>query len=224
MSQADFSDYVVHFTKRGPPYSLQHRPQDKRTETLRQLQTIAAATPLARLVTILEQGRILAADMPWTDCPAVCFTECTWPSLLTHCDTYSPYGIGFTKAKIFADGGGPAIYMRQDHFEAQKKSFAREVFPFVTPFVPLYASAEHREKYWKDKRFPMDYTYEREWRLPAELQFTLDEIAFVVVSTHTDIAAMPREAQALPPDKWIIVSNYRKIEELWPQHNLGGAV
>jgi hypothetical protein len=220
MSQADFSDYVVHFTKNERPWTLQHRPQD------RQAETIAATSARDRLEAILKQRRILALRMPWTDCPAVCFTECTWPSLLRHCKEYSSYGIGFEKAKIFARGGGPAIYMRQDHFAAQKKSFASEVYPFVAPFVPQYAPPEHRAKYWKEDRpFPMDFTHQREWRLPAQMEFAFDDVAFIFLAIHADLDAMPQSARkALPPEKWIIVSNYQKIEELWPQHNIGDGV
>lgn len=42
----------------------------------------------------------------------------------------------------------------------------------------------------------------------------------VVVDTRVGASGV----RAAPADKWIIVSNYRKIEELWPQHNIGGAV
>lgn len=52
--------------------------------------------------------------MPYTVKPAVAFTECVWASLLEHADTYSPYGIGFTKDYLFQNGGGPVFYMRRD--------------------------------------------------------------------------------------------------------------
>jgi hypothetical protein len=135
---------------------------------------------------------------------------------------------------LAARGRREEAYVRlrgiKDHFAAQKKSFASVVYPFITPFVPEYASPEHRAAYWKDPRTgkdrpPNDYTYEREWRVPCDLQFDYADVAFVLVTSHADISAMPSAARAaLPADKWINVSNYRKIEELWPQHNLGGAV
>jgi hypothetical protein len=212
VSQADFSEYVVHFTKDGDPYSAQQHPDE--------VNGITGTDARRRLSRILQMRRITATRMPWTNRRAICFTECTWPSLLRHCATYSSYGIGFQKPKIFERAGGPAIYMRQDHYRAQRAAheFVNEIFPFITPFAPPYAPAPHLEEFWKDKP-PIDYTYEREWRLPSDMQFAFDDIAFIFLDTHADVAAMPDAVRAaLPADKWIIVSNYRKIEELWPQH------
>ena len=81
MSQADFSEYVVHFTKAGDPYSAQQHPDE--------VNAIAGTDARQRLVRILQMRRITATRMPWTNRPAVCFTECTWPSLLRHCDSAS---------------------------------------------------------------------------------------------------------------------------------------
>ena len=216
MSQPDFSDYVVHFTKTAAPYSADQHPQE--------VNGIVGTDARQRLGRVLQMRRITATRMPWTNRRAVCFTECTWPSLLRHCARYSAYGVGFSKAKVFERGGGPAIYIRQDHYQAQHAAheFVDDIFPFLTPFAPPYAPAPYLADWAKP---PLDYTYEREWRLPADMQFTLEDLAFILVSTHTDVALMPAPVQAaVPADKWVIVSNYRKIEELWPQHNVGGAV
>lgn len=83
-----------------------------------------------------------------------------------------------------------------------------------------YSKPEPYLRQWA--KTPIDFTYEREWRLPASMDFELTDIAFVFVPTHTHIAAMPpRAVAALGVDKWITVSSYHKIEELWPQHNIG---
>lgn len=113
--------------------------------------------------------------------------------------------------------------MRQDLYRAQRDAheFVDEIFPFITPFVPEYASAAHRAAFWPDRPI-IDYTYEREWRLASDLQFEFHDLAFIFLSIHEDLATMPAQARhGVQADKWIIVSNYRKIEELWPQHNLG---
>ena len=76
MSQADFSDYVIHFTKDNNPHSGE-------------VHGITGTDARARLIRILDMCRIVSTNMPWTNRPAVCFTECTWPSLLRRATTSS---------------------------------------------------------------------------------------------------------------------------------------
>jgi len=214
LSQPDFSDFVVHFTKSLPPYCIGMHP-DKYKD-------ISAMGARERLWAMLEQGKLRATPMPWTNKPAVCFTECTWPSLLTHAKRYSPYGIGFKKSFLFANGGGPAIYMRQDLWKKQKAKgdFESTLFAFITPLAPEYAPTDYLEKDWNGRE-PCDYTYEREWRMAKDLAFTLPDVAFVTVDTYEDMAKAPKPLKdAVGRDNWIILSNYRKIEQLWPQHKL----
>jgi hypothetical protein len=213
-SQPDFSEFVVHFTKGTKPYCSEKYPQ-----TVREISALKARD---RLFAMLEQGKVRATPMPWTNRAAVCFTECTWPSLLTHAKRYSSYGIGFKKSFLFATGGGPAIYMRQDLWKKQKAKAAFEdtLFAFITPLAPEYAPTEYLEKDWGGRE-PCDYTYEREWRIAKDLGFTLQDVAFVTVDTYEDMAKAPKPLKdAIGRDNWIILSNYRKIEQLWPQHKL----
>src|SRR5207253_2462645 len=109
-SMHDQSQYLVHFTKGAKAYD--------------------------NVVSILSTKVIRAKTLPWTNLPAVCFTECPWPSLINHAERYSPYGIGFSKPRIFASGGGPAYYVRADHF--QKQQWDPHVMALATPFWPEY--------------------------------------------------------------------------------------
>ena len=93
MTKPDQSDYLAHFTK--------------------------GENAIANIISILKDGVIRAGELPWTKALAVCFTECPWSSLLDHAARYSPYGIGFGKHHVFAAGGGPAYYVRADHWEKQ---------------------------------------------------------------------------------------------------------
>ena len=150
----------------------------------------------SRLENILKGGEVWASTMPWTNQKAVCFTECTWGSLLDHAKQYSPFGIGFSKAFLFACGGGPAIYMRADLYKKQRNigGFEASLHSFITPFWPIYAPKFHRDRYYGSKRC-IDYTHEREWRVPRDLKFTPQKVAFVIVNKYEDMAKLSKEVK-----------------------------
>lgn len=211
MARPDFSEYVAHFTKEASPWA------GGREDAPAVVAEIAPLSALDRLLKILRDRRIHATPMPYTGKPAVAFTECVWASLLAHADTYSPYGIGFTKDYLFRHGGGPVFYMRQDIYNAQREQqgFHDDLWPFITPFVPDYASQEHIAEYWN--RPTIDYTQEREWRVPRDLEFDYGDVAFVVVDNNADGDAVA----AVPPDnalrgKIVLRDNYNRITTLWP--------
>ena len=99
MIKADFSNYVIHFTK-NEKFLGEHN-ENKEIETM---------TAYQRAINILKEGRIIASKMPWTGAKAVCFTESPWNGLIAHTERYSPYGIGFLKKSLFAKHGG-LLYM-----------------------------------------------------------------------------------------------------------------
>lgn len=188
----DQSDYLAHFAKGDNAYD--------------------------NLVSILRDKTIWHGSLPWTGRKAVCFTECPWSSLLAHATRYSPYGIGFTKPHVFAAGGGPAYYVRPDHFD--KQHWQSDLFTFVTPFAPAYRPEHLKDpKYLKGKT--VDYAHEREWRVPHEFRFELEQVQFVVLDTYEDMAKFPKELKdAIGREKFIFMDMYKKIEELWPIHRL----
>lgn len=216
----DFSEYVVHFTKDAAPITA-------RSETDATLRAIAGTTASDRLRAILEAGKLRATRMPWTNRPAVCFTECTWASLLDHATRYSRFGVGFHKRFLFSRGGGPAIYMTPGLLEHQKKHvgaatqpFGDVLYSFMTPFCPPYAPRAYRDKFWKRSK-SVDFTHEREWRVPHDLDFKLADVAFVIVAKYEDMAAAPAALKdAIGRDKWLLIDNYAQIEKLWPVHRV----
>jgi hypothetical protein len=218
-NRPDFSMHLVHFTKDTPPICA--------TKHAAHVEAIVPLTARQRLFEILEGGVVKATPMPWTDQPALCFTECTWPSLLAHSQRYSPYGLGFRKELIFAAGGGPAFYISPHLLERQKQhvgvgkaAFDPEILAFLTPFAPFYAPQSYKDQHWSGRK-PVDFSHEREWRIAHDLSFSLDRVSFVIVETYEDMAQAPKELKdAIGRDKWLIMANYRKIEELWPTHRL----
>jgi hypothetical protein len=211
VTRTDFSEYVAHFAKDTSPWAA------GRADAPAVVGTIAPLSARERLVQILSDRTIRATPMPYTGRPAVAFTECVWSSLLEHAETYSRCGIGFKKSFLFQHGGGPVFYMRQDLYRAQRDTGINDdVWPFLTPFVPEYASDEHVEEFW-DGRPRTDYTHEREWRVPNDLVFDYGDVEFVVVANNLDAEAVV----AVPPGeelhgKILLMDNYSRITRLWP--------
>lgn len=211
MFKPDFSQYLAHFTTDDLP---------KGGEDNNPVGDVASMSALERLISILNEKKIRSSSMPWTGAHAVCFTECPWSSLLSHTNVYSPYGIGFHKKSIFAKHGGPALYIRPDHYNKQlasKHGFDDHLLPFVTPFSPAYRP--YSMKIAKYDIGDCDYSHEREWRVPHDFPFEYKEVKFIVLKTYKDMAAFPQELKdAIGREKFILMDNYKMIEELWPVH------
>ena len=222
MNRPDFSNYVVHFTSDRPPLAAKEVEEEW-------LKAISEMSAYDRLATILETCMIRATPMPWTNATAVAFTECPWGSLLHHAGQYSAYGVGFEKGRLFAAGGAPAIYLRPDLYNRQAShakrghgedamAFHSSLWPFVTPFVPAYAPKRMTDSHWKGRKV-VDYTHEREWRIPHDFSFKLSQVSFVVVDTYADVAKFPTEIKdAIGRDRFLIMDVYEQIERFWPTH------
>ncbi len=209
MKRPDFSDYLAHFTTSRAPVS-----QSAENPTAH----VKGTTAYERLISILNSKEILASRLPWNNREAVGLTECPWGSLLDHAKRYSAYGIGFNKAFIFAAGGGPAYYVRADHY--QEQYWDDRVHTFVTPFWPPYRPHKLRANgILNDK--DVDYSHEREWRVPHPLTFEYRHIEFVILDTYDDMAKFPKGLKdEIGRDKFLLMENYRQIERLWPVHNI----
>jgi len=205
-TRPDFSDYLAHFTKDG---------------------AAIAGDPITanqRLISILTGKKISAGTLPWTKRPAVCFTECPWSSLLSHAKQYSPYALGFSKPRIFASGGGPAYYVRADHFE--KQEWEDHVYTFVTPFWPNYRPSSLKTPPKVGGKAilggkSIDYSHEREWRIPHDFTFDYAQVEFVILPDYKAMAAFPAGLKdAIGREKFLLLEIYKTIEKLWPVHNI----
>ncbi len=219
MQRPDFSMYVVHFTKDAAPISAVKSPDET-----------AAIVPLSakdRLLRILSEKQIRAIRMPWTNKLAVCFTECTWTSLFAHASQYSRYGLGLRKEFLFEAGGAPAIYMPPALLERQKvhvgpgkEPFDEQLFAFLTPFAPPYMPKSYKTKHWAHKKY-VDFSHEREWRVPHDVTFDLSKVCFVIVDKYEDMAKAPQDLKdGIGRENWLIMSNWERVEELWPVHQV----
>jgi hypothetical protein len=223
MNRPDFSEYVAHFTKDSEPFGKKQHPDDPALKAVK-------GTAKDKLLSILGSGKIFSTPMPWTGRKAVAFTECPWWSLFDHAKRYSSYGLGFKKARLFAAGGGPAIYLRPDLHEKQSefvhkdnpdwKGLHNHLYAFVTPFAPPYAPEEVRKKSLGGKA--VDYSHEREWRVPHDFTFELKQVEFVIVRNYDDVAKFPKPLKdAIGRDNFIMMDVHKQIKRLWPTHLLG---
>ena len=118
----------------------------------------------------------------------VCFTEAPIHFLAESCrsvrwlNRYSPYGVMFDKCFIFGQGGRPVVYQSAGEFADLAEA-----------------------KRWKHVRYEpvqeIDFTWEREWRLPCDLSFTPNQ-ATVVVPTKKNIALLAAHYED-EQDSWV---------------------
>lgn len=206
MPRPDQSFYLAHFTKNGPEFTGNeiYHP------------TIAQMSARQRLINILSNKEILAANLNWVNRKAVCFTECPWGSLLRHAERYSSYGIGFTKKLIYSRNGNPVLYVNPTLFHEQ--DWDNAVYPFLNPFVPKYAAENVKNQPPFNGR-AVDYTHEREWRVTKDFKFQYAYVSFVILNSVKDLEAVPVSiVEQIGYEKFIFMDTYRKIEELWPTH------
>lgn len=206
----DFSNYLAHFSSDRAPLG-----KDNSEEVIT---ATTGKNARDKLISILEAGKIFASKLSWTGREAVCFTECPWSSLLAHSKQYSPYAVGFDKPLVFASGGGPAYYVRADHWS--KQQWDDHVKTFVTPFWPDYRPKKLKVD-GKLSGKTVDYSHEREWRIPHQFVFELDQVRFVIVKNYEDVAQFPKHLKdAIGRERFLQMDVYKQIEKLWPVHKM----
>ena len=67
----------------------------------------------------------------------------------------------------------------------------------------------------------VDYSHEREWRVPHDFPFAYEDIEFVILNDYHDMASFPKPLKdVIGRDKFILIENYKQIETLWPVHKM----
>ena len=128
----------------------------------------------------------------------VCFTEAPLASLENGLvnpkaySRYSPFGVMFEKQWIFEQGGRPVIYQPDSEFNELPESMR-----------------------WRHVRYEpgdIDFTWEREWRLPCKaLEFT-PNVAGIVVPTEDWAAAF--HGEHAEEQDWIVYQYAQIMDEL----------
>ncbi len=204
----DYSPLVVHFTKE-PDRGMVGGVHIDESHPLFAYKSKPA---IERLINILESTTIHASPMPFlpSNREAVCFTECIWDALISHAERYSPYGVVFSKRLIFEKGGGPALYIRGDIQKLIEQNIPMEIVPFLAPFDPDGVM---------NPPIKLDWLHEREWRLPASLEFKYSDIQYVIVANIRDAFDIIQHigSQHIPEENYIPMDVYRTIRKAWKE-------
>jgi hypothetical protein len=139
----------------------------------------------------------------------VCFTEAPLKSLPgglvnpRNFSRYAPFGVMFDKKWIFEKGGRPVIYQPASEFD--------ELSDF------------HK---WRHVRYepnaaqPIDFTWEREWRIKGEALVFQPNEAMIVVPRQEWLDALRREHEA-EQDHWAYMYSQVLDEEILQQYREG---
>lgn len=164
----DLADHVIHFTGRQGP---KIRVEDE----------ILGLSDWSRLLRICADQRIKGFAPFGAVEPVVCLTESTRPavSALIREGRYTAWGIGFAKDHVFRQGGGPALYVRGDEW-ALMADMPEPLRSRAVRFWPG-ANPDPGEQLCSDILRPSEWLHEREWRVPGQLTFEWNDIAFLVI-------------------------------------------
>ena len=199
----DLGDLLFHFTRGDEPVI-------KKVSNFR-LNT--ATTAANRLSSILRQGA-LRGSSHWTyGLNTICFTEAPIQEFNAIFELasiaserklrprYEPYGVAVSKSWLYARGGRPVIY----EAPSQLENFPPSLLYRFCPYDPLKN---------------IDFTWEREWRIQADL-LTLEPVhtlvivptaaeAFEIVQLHAnpsaDLDATGTPTGTLHTPTWLAVS------------------
>ncbi len=165
----DMSDFVVHFTKPGPPYH----------DSYQNMMSILGARTLipgAEGFGITRKEPVVAERHR-----SVCFSEIPLDQLGRLVQRRSLYGIAFSKSYILSQGGGPVWYVQygspahlalkhQVQQALTAKDPQREPIWSMTPFVDIQGDTHNAPYSYR-------FDWEREWRVPGLLRFTEYDVA-----------------------------------------------
>lgn len=158
----------------------------KRTDIVTRLTHLTRATEtmdaLEVLLKILDDKKLVGSTTESGyivgETPAVCLQETPLESLAEHilyenasfhsidkCDVrYSGVGIRFNKVFVYKCGGRPVIYDKTEYLKA--------ILPEEQYWRIVNFDLDNKEKY-------IDWTHEREWRVPNELVFDYNKIELI---------------------------------------------
>ena len=162
---------------------------------------------LTTLLTIVGEGRLIGGTgMIRGAYRCVCFTEAPLPAIAdgfvnaASFTRYSPFGLMFDKSWLYSNGGRPVIYQPDTDFNALQEDMR-----------------------WRHVRYepvaspPIDFTWEREWRIHTEyLNFSPTNAAIVVPDEEWEsfILGIWDSQQDLEAESYSILFEQTIVEQL----------
>ena len=179
-SQRDWSPYLVHFTSAAamasvrravpegcPPAEVASRLATADAESFQVVKDIAASQTL-RAGQLRGKGGIAACAS---------FSESSLPGLIALCERYGRFGFGFTKSRVFANGGRPCAYLASPEYNFVSRA-AENAAPGSPPAI-LYSLCNLYNPPNVGGTV-QDYTHEREWRVFGDLDLAANQPDFLI--------------------------------------------
>jgi hypothetical protein len=161
----DMSEYVVHLT-----------------DSTRVQEIFATGRVEAGMATGAVRNR---AELG-TSQRSVCLSEIPLGHLSRLADRHDEYGIGFTKTFVEGQGGRMVTYLRKGSPAAAdfQTLVGRALRPPIDPADPLWKITQFYDNpgEYGDSRYEFDW--EREWRVPGQLNFGAADVVFLVAPAH----------------------------------------
>ena len=168
----DFSQGLVHLTKTR----IKQEPFDWFAKERKPQSPPEITDSFTVLREILDSGQIYGsgnAGFIKGNRKAVCLSEVPLSSMHLFAGEqgrYSSYGISLPKAAAFAAGGRPVIYLPDDE--------------------GLWIPDDQRWRHVKYEHGNVDFTYEREWRIPGDLDLSKLPDFYVLVESDDEADAL----------------------------------
>ncbi|MBE7702182.1 hypothetical protein H9623_17975 [Oerskovia sp. Sa1BUA8] len=158
---------------------------------------INALSSTSRLASILFRRTILAEVTHGSSWPVACLTQTTRRALASLVPgRYDGLGIGFHLQSVFDDGGGPALYVRGDEFDAMRnvdklsEAFRSRMVRYWPGAVGETLSDQILMPHAIAR--PSQWLQEREWRIPRPdgldqrwgWTFRPEDVAFLLVPSQ----------------------------------------
>jgi hypothetical protein len=167
-SQRDWSPFLGHFTSWRALAPLREA-FEQATTPARVAEMLAESDAKSfEVVQLISQSSQLAPSRSKsTAAPRrLCFSECTLPGLLGHCERFGRFGFIFRKHALFELGARPCTYISAAEYEDLKRAGADHSHEHP---AGLRLALANKLVPSGGRRRIQDFTHEREWRLFAAL-------------------------------------------------------
>jgi hypothetical protein len=172
----DMSNYIVHFTKKGPQKSEVEAMFSIYTQ--RKLKARSSFGIGRKAPSAVSQKTVCLSEIP----------AGKWRRIVEQRE--SSYGMGFSKDFIVGKGGGPIWYAWRGtpHWRALQAQMAVAAKDPASPIWRLTPMIDAPGQHGK-RRYEFDW--EREWRVVGDLNFRTEDVAFLFLpeSRHQEAEA-----------------------------------